>query len=78
MISYSPTMTELLDQALRSALRLSPAMQDELARVILNFAEPTPLTQSELEALDRSEAAAARGDFATDEEVRAVWAKHGL
>jgi hypothetical protein len=28
--------------------------------------------------LDESEAAAARGDFATGAEIRAIWAKHGL
>ena len=30
------------------------------------------------EALLEAKAAAARGEFATDEQVRAVWAKHGL
>ncbi len=29
-------------------------------------------------AIAASKAAAARGEFATDEQVRAVWAKHGL
>jgi hypothetical protein len=35
-------------------------------------------TEEEEEALTRSEVAAARGEFATDAEVRRVWAKHGL
>ena len=35
-------------------------------------------TPEEEAELDESEAAASRGDFATDEEVRAIWAKHGL
>jgi len=30
------------------------------------------------EAIGRSKAAGSRGEFATDEQVRAVWAKHGL
>jgi hypothetical protein len=38
---------------------------------------PVLLTQEERDAVTRSKAAAARGDFATDDEVRAVWAKHG-
>ncbi len=36
------------------------------------------LTPEEDAALDRSDAAAARGDFATDEQITAIWAKHGL
>ena len=57
-------------------------MQDDVARVILSFAgEDGPLvmlTPEEDEALARSKAAAARGEFATDADVRRVWAKHGL
>jgi hypothetical protein len=75
-------MTKLLDTALESARRLPPAMQDDLARLILSFAgeegQPIVLTPEEDEALARSEAAATRHDFATDAEVRRVWAKHGL
>jgi len=40
--------------------------------------QPIPLSTEEREAIARSKAAAERGEFATDEEVRAVWAKHGL
>jgi predicted transcriptional regulator len=39
---------------------------------------PVPLTPEEQAAVAASKAAAARGEFATDEQVRAVWAKHGL
>jgi hypothetical protein len=57
-------------------------MQDDLARLMLSFAgeegQPVILTPEENEALARSEAAAARHEFATDAEVRRVWAKHGL
>ncbi len=57
-------------------------MRDVLARILLQFAgEDQPviqLTAEERAALDISKAAAARGEFATDEQVRAVWAKHGL
>ncbi len=75
-------MTKLLEQAVEAARALPPAMQDELARVLLQFAgEDQPviqLTAEERAALDLSQAAAARGEFATDDQVRAVWAKHGL
>ncbi|MBR1188425.1 hypothetical protein [Bradyrhizobium sp. AUGA SZCCT0160] len=39
---------------------------------------PFVLTLDEEADLDASLAEAARGEFATDEEVRAVWAKQGL
>jgi predicted transcriptional regulator len=39
---------------------------------------PYVLTPEEEADLDASLAEAERGEFATDEEVRAVWAKHGL
>ena len=35
-------------------------------------------TPEEEAELDESEAAEARGDYATDAEIRAIWAKHGL
>jgi len=37
-----------------------------------------PLTAEEQAAIAESKAAAGRGEFATDEQVRATWAKHGL
>jgi hypothetical protein len=59
-----------------------PAAQDEIARIVLQLVTdhepPVVLTGDERAAIDRSKAAAARGEFATDEQVRAVWAKHGL
>jgi hypothetical protein len=75
-------MTKLLEKAVETARNLSPEMQDDIARMVLLFAgEAQPLldlTPEEDEALARSEAAAARGEFASDEEMRAIWAKHGL
>jgi len=77
-------MTKLLDQALEATRGLPPDTQDDIARVVLRLArmddEPSPvqLTQAERAALAISKAAGARGEFATDEQVRAVWAKHGL
>ena len=75
-------MTKLLEQAIETARRLPPDEQDEIARAIIQLAgsgdaPPVPLTPDEREAIAKSKAAAARGEFATDEEVRAVWAKHG-
>jgi len=56
-------------------------MQDDVARIVLQFAgyeqAVLQLTPEEDAALARSEAAAARGAFATDAEVRAVWSNAG-
>ncbi len=76
-------MTKLLDRALEAARSLPPAAQDAIARVVLRLAgiddeAPAPLTAEEQVAVSASKAAALRGEFATEEEVRAVWAKHGL
>jgi len=76
-------MTRLLDQALEAARNLPPATQDDIARVVLRLAEsdeesPVALSADERAAIAASKAAAARGEFATEEQVRAVWAKHGL
>jgi hypothetical protein len=76
-------VTKLLDQALKAARDLPPEVQDDIARVVLQLAaedqvSPHILLPDERDAIDASKAAARRGDFATDEQVRAVWAKHGL
>jgi hypothetical protein len=76
-------MTKLLDQALDAARNLPPKVQDEIAHIVLRLAgaddqPPVPLTAEEQAAVAASKAAAGRGEFATDEQVRAVWAKHGL
>lgn len=75
-------MTRLLDEAVATVARLPDDQQDELARVLLQLAgheqPPYVLTPEEEADLDASIAAAARGEFATDEEVAAVWAKFGL
>lgn len=77
-------MTKLLDQALEAARNLPPAAQDDIARVVLRLAgsdseePPVALSPDERAAIAASKAAAARGEFATDEQVRAAWAKRGL
>ena len=78
-----PAMTKLLDQALEAVRLLPPDDQDEIARIIMQLAGSdlpahVSLSPEERQAIERSKRAAERGEFATDEEVRAVWAKHGL
>jgi hypothetical protein len=75
-------MTKLLERAIETARGLSPDEQDDIARAILELAgqsdlPPVSLTSDEREAIARSKAAAARGEFATDAQVRDVWSKHG-
>lgn len=75
-------MTDLLEKAVMAARELPQQMQDDIARVVLMMASdadgPIALEDDERAAIARSKAAAMRGEFATDAEVRAVWAKHGL
>lgn len=77
------SMTKLLDKAVEVARNLPPGAQDDIAHVVLRLAgaddePPVELTAAEQAAIAASKAAAARGEFATDEQVRAAWAKHGL
>jgi hypothetical protein len=75
-------MTVLLEQALESLRDLPAEKQDALARLLLQFAgidQPTiQLNAEEAASFDDSLTQADRGEFATDEQVRAIWAKHGL
>ena len=75
-------MTFLLEQAIESVRDLPVETQDDLARMLLQFAgvdqPPIELGDEEAESLDVSIAQAERGEFATDEQVRAIWSKHGL
>ena len=73
-------MTIALDKAFERAKSLPPQAQDELAGIIQAFADGEPMIDlsSEEEAwLRESLDQADRGEFASDDEVRAVWAKFG-
>jgi len=76
-------MTKLLEQAVEMARSLPTEAQDDIARIILQLAgtddaAPVVLSSEERVAIAASKEAASRNEFATDEEVRAVWAKYGL
>jgi hypothetical protein len=79
---YTDPMTKLLEHAVDTVRALPAAMQDDLARLLLQLAgEEQPaiqLTPDEVSSLAESRDQAARREFATDDQVRAVWAKHGL
>ncbi len=73
-------MTDLLDRAIARTRALPADMQDEVARMLLLYAgesDPVvPLTLEEDEDLAEAEAEADRGEFATDEDVQAIFAKY--
>jgi hypothetical protein len=75
-------MTRLLKEAIETVSALPADRQDELARILLQLAgveqPPYELTPEEQADINSSLAEAERGELATDEEVRAMWAKHGL
>ena len=71
-------MLEAID-ALRG---LPDDQQDDVARAILRLAgrreKVYVLTAEEEADLDEADREVARGDIATDEEMKAIWAKYGL
>ena len=75
-------MTKLLEQAVETLRGLPPEMQDDLARMLLRLAggdqQVFQLSAEEQSSFDESLVQADRGEFATDEQVRAIWAKHNL
>jgi hypothetical protein len=75
-------MTKLFEKAVETVRGLPPEIQDDLARMLLQLAgEDQPVVQlsaEEAASFDESLAQAERDEFATDEQVRAIWAKHGL
>jgi hypothetical protein len=73
-------MSDLLDQAVSAVRRLDPARQDEIATIIQMLAtdEDDDFTAEDEAAIELSQAESACGEYATDEEVAAVWRKYGL
>ncbi len=75
-------MTRLLEQAVETVSALPADVQDELARVLLRLVgveQPAIVLTPEEEAdLAEAEAEVGRGEMATDDEVRAMWAKYDL
>ena len=80
---YTKIMTKLFEHAVETVRNLPAEVQDEIARLVLQLASDdeqsgVQLTPEEESSFDASFAEAARGEYATDEQVRAIWAKHGL
>ena len=76
-------MTKLFEQAVETVRSLPPETQDALARIVLQLAQendlpPIAMSAEDEASFDQSLAEAERGEFVSDETVRAFWAKHGL
>lgn len=75
-------MTELFEQAVKTASTLPAEMQDEIARMMLAYANDDDplmeLTPEEEADLLEAQAEMERGEFATDAEVQAVFSKYRL
>lgn len=73
-------MTELLDKAVKTARSMSPDVQDEIARIVLSLVDGDSsvyqLTQEEEASFSQSRGESRRREFATPEQVLAVWSKH--
>ncbi len=76
-------VTKLMDEAIASLRNDVPSeFQDEVANAVMRLTGKNrsvyTLTPEERADLDEADAEIERGEFATDEQVRALWAKHGL
>jgi hypothetical protein len=81
--SWGGRMTRLMEEAIESLRNdVPPEHQDEIARLVMQLTGRNQtiyaLSAEEQADLDQADAEMTRGEFATDEQVRAVWAKHGL
>ncbi|MDP9840566.1 hypothetical protein J2T09_005353 [Neorhizobium huautlense] len=72
-------MTKLLDRAIEVARELPAEMQDELARLMMTFFNGEQdfyvMSPEEEASFKKSLEQAARGEFASDERVEAIWSR---
>lgn len=75
-------MTKLFEHAVETVRNLPPETQDALARIVLQLARendlpPIAMSVEDEASFEETLAEAERGDFVSDEAIRAFWAKHG-
>ena len=77
-----PNMTKLLQDAVKKLSELPAGRQDELARMLIDVAasdlNPYQFTTDERVGIDEALAQATRGEFASDEDVAAMWKRFGV
>jgi hypothetical protein len=76
-------MTKLFERAVETVRGLPPETQDALARLVLQLAQendlpPIAMSVEQETSFEQSIAEAERGEFVSDETIRAFWAKHDL
>jgi hypothetical protein len=75
-------MTKLLQDAVEQVKRLPEERQNELAEMLITAAEsdlhPYKLNDEEREAVAEAQGQVARGEFASDAEMAALWKRFGL
>ena len=71
-------MTDLMEKALAAIIRWPAARQDEAAELLLvldRLGDTYAVSADELAAIDEGLAQAERGEFATDAEIEAAFAR---
>lgn len=76
-------MTKLLDQAIAKARALSEPEQDAAAEALFAFlasddAKGFPLDRQARRAIDEALGQVERGEFVPDNEIEALWRRHGI
>jgi predicted transcriptional regulator len=74
-------MTKLLENAIARIRELPAEDQDAVAVAMLSMAEETPIVALDDEtraAIREGLEQARRGEFVPDEEIEALWRRHGL
>jgi predicted transcriptional regulator len=72
-------MTKKLEDAITKIRELSDDDQDMAAEVLLSMiAAPKPLDDEARSAIQEGLEQARRGEFVPDEEIQALWKRHGL
>ncbi|HLA21551.1 MAG TPA: hypothetical protein VJZ74_08835 [Pseudolabrys sp.] len=79
-LGYAESITKLLDQAIARARTLPDDDQDAVALAILSMADTViePLDDETRAAIREGLEQARRGEFVPDEEIEALWKRHGL
>ena len=76
------SMTTLLSQAIEKLSQLPKERQDELAKMLIDVAaqdlSPYQLTDEERKDVEAALKEVERGEFATEEQMAALWKKCGL
>jgi predicted transcriptional regulator len=75
-------MTKLLEKAIAKARELPEGDQDSIAVMLLSMTEDDagidPIDDATRAAILEGLAQARRGEFVPDEEIEALWKRHGL